>query len=88
MPRRSIDEILAAVIAEEPRRLEGVDIACYIARVDGWWSFDEIADAIGTDATTVLRGLNRVSIGVRRGDARNVALLLERARKRLNGGKR
>ncbi len=84
--RPLIDDILAAVIAEEPRRIEAVDVVCYIARVDGRYSFDEIADAVGTDATAVLRGLNRVSIGIRRGDARNVTLLLDRARRRLNGG--
>lgn len=85
--RPSIDEILAAVIAEKPLRLEALDIVAYIARVDGWWSFDKIAEGIGTDATNVLRSINRVSIGMRRGDTRNVTLLLERARRRLNGGK-
>ena len=84
--RRSIDDILAAVIAEEPRRIEAVDVTCYIARVDGHWPFAEIADAVGADTAAVLRGLNRVSIGIRRGDARNVTLLLERTRRRLNGG--
>jgi hypothetical protein len=87
MRRSTIDEILAAVIAEKPLRLEAIDVVAYIARVDGRWPFDKIAEGIGTDATNVLRGLNRVSIGVRRGDARNVTLLLERARRRLNGGK-
>lgn len=82
--RRSIDEIIAAVVAEEPRRLEAVDVVCYLARVDGHHRFDEIADAVGLDATAVLKGVNRVSIGLRRGDARNVTLLLERARRRLN----
>lgn len=68
-------------------QIEGVDVMCYIARVDGRWPFDEIAEAIGLDMAAVLRGLNRVSLGIRRGDARNVTLLLERARRRLNGEK-
>jgi hypothetical protein len=83
--RPSIDEILAAVIADGPFRQEGTDVVCYLARVDGHYRFDEIADAVGIDSAMVMRGLNRVSIGMRCGNARNVTLLLERARKRLNG---
>lgn len=82
--RPSLDQIIAAVIAEEPRRIEGVDVVCYLARIDGRWPFDQIADAVGIDVVHVLRGLNRVSIGIRRGDARNVTMLMERARRRLN----
>jgi hypothetical protein len=83
MSRRSIDEIFAAVIAEEPRPVECVDVACYIARVDGRWSFKEIAEASGLTSERVLSGLNRISIALRRENLRNTRYILERARKRL-----
>lgn len=85
-PRRSIDAILAAVIAEHPMRFEGLDVACYLLRVHGRWSFDQIAEATGADLSAILGGINHVSRGLRLGDARNTVLLLERARRRLNGG--
>jgi hypothetical protein len=73
------------VIAEHPHRLEAVDVACYLIRVDGHYRFGEIGDAVGLDANQVLRAINRVSIGLRTGDIRNTKLLLERARRRING---